>query len=288
MTEAEWLAGADAYQMMLRGPIGEVSPRKLRLFPCAVARRLWGRLNREEVRRAVELAELVADGHAPDHELETAYFAALTPERDPQGNLAASIAANSADPDAWHATMSCAGNAHMTGLGKAGVVAILREVFGNPFRVVSLDRGWLTPDAAALARSVYEEHTLPGGELDAMRLAILADMLEEAGCWNAELLGRLRGPGPGVVAILREISGEPLRAVPLDRGWLAADAVALARSVYEERALPSGELDATRLATLADMIEDAGCWDAELLRHLRGPGPHVRGCWGGDLLLGRD
>jgi hypothetical protein len=33
-------------------------------------------------------------------------------------------------------------------------------------------------------------------------------------------------------------------------------------------------------------LEDAGCTDAELLGHLRGPGPHVRGagpwtwCWG--------
>jgi hypothetical protein len=30
---------------------------------------------------------------------------------------------------------------------------------------------------------------------------------------------------------------------------------------------------------LADMAEDAGCTDARLLAHLRGPGPHYRGCW---------
>jgi hypothetical protein len=38
---------------------------------------------------------------------------------------------------------------------------------------------------------------------------------------------------------------------------------------------------------LADALEEVGCTDAGLLGHLRGPGPHVRGCWAVDLLLGR-
>jgi hypothetical protein len=37
---------------------------------------------------------------------------------------------------------------------------------------------------------------------------------------------------------------------------------------------------------LANLWEDAGCTDAELLAHLRGPGPHVRGCHGIDALQG--
>jgi hypothetical protein len=36
---------------------------------------------------------------------------------------------------------------------------------------------------------------------------------------------------------------------------------------------------------LADAMEDAGVKDAEILDHLRGPGPHLRGCWVVDLLL---
>jgi hypothetical protein len=61
----------------------------------------------------------------------------------------------------------------------------------------------------------------------------------------------------------------------------------LARPVRNERELPSGHLDPARLAVLADMLEEAGCTDADLLGHLRGPGPHVRGCWPLDLLLQR-
>jgi hypothetical protein len=46
-------------------------------------------------------------------------------------------------------------------------------------------------------------------------------------------------------------------------------------------------VDVARLAILADMLEEAGCADAELLGHLRGPGPHVRGCGAVDALLGK-
>jgi hypothetical protein len=37
----------------------------------------------------------------------------------------------------------------------------------------------------------------------------------------------------------------------------------------------------------ADALEDAGCTDSDLLGHLRSPGPHVRGCWTVDLVLGK-
>src|SRR5262245_14482213 len=61
----------------------------------------------------------------------------------------------------------------------------------------------------------------------------------------------------------------------------------LAAAAYEERARPSGALDPQRLSVLADGLEEAGCADATILGHLRGPGPHVRGCWALDLLLGQ-
>jgi hypothetical protein len=38
---------------------------------------------------------------------------------------------------------------------------------------------------------------------------------------------------------------------------------------------------------LADALEAAGCTDADLLGHLRGAGPHVRGCAALDGVLGR-
>jgi hypothetical protein len=61
----------------------------------------------------------------------------------------------------------------------------------------------------------------------------------------------------------------------------------LATEAYKKRCMPKGTLDSGRLAVLADALEDAGCTDDELLAHLRSPGPHVRGCWAVDLLLGK-
>jgi hypothetical protein len=90
--------------------------------------------------------------------------------------------------------------------------------------------------------------------------------------------------------LLREVFGNPFRPVPLDPAWLAwhGGAIpALARAVYEEGELRSGHLDAAHLAVLADMLEEGGCAEPQLLRHLRGPGPHVRGCWAVDALLGK-
>jgi hypothetical protein len=68
---------------------------------------------------------------------------------------------------------------------------------------------------------------------------------------------------------------------------LTPDVQKLAQAAYDNRDLPSGLLDNTRLVVLADALEDAGCAYADLLAHLRGPGPHARGCWVVDLLLGK-
>jgi hypothetical protein len=41
------------------------------------------------------------------------------------------------------------------------------------------------------------------------------------------------------------------------------------------------------LRLLGDALEDAGCTDPAILDHCHGPGPHVRGCWVVDLILGK-
>jgi hypothetical protein len=51
--------------------------------------------------------------------------------------------------------------------------------------------------------------------------------------------------------------------------------------------LSEGTFEPVRLYLFADALEEAGCSDAELLGHLRGPGPHVRGCWAVVLVLGK-
>jgi hypothetical protein len=90
--------------------------------------------------------------------------------------------------------------------------------------------------------------------------------------------------------VVREIFGNPFRPIiipPTILAWNDATVVRLAQAAYEERHLPAGTLDSGRLAVLADALEEAGCTDADILDHLRGSGPHVRGCWTVDLCLGK-
>jgi hypothetical protein len=66
-------------------------------------------------------------------------------------------------------------------------------------RSVAVRPEWLAWNAGTiprLAQEVYEEVALVGGHLDVVRLAVLADALEEAGCTDVALLEHLRGPGP--------------------------------------------------------------------------------------------
>jgi hypothetical protein len=79
----------------------------------------------------------------------------------------------------------------------------------------------------------------------------------------------------------------PFRPATVSPAWQTSQVVALAQTAYDERELPAGTLDVARLAVLADALEDAGCTAADILGHLRGPGPHVRGCWAVDLVLGK-
>jgi hypothetical protein len=85
--------------------------------------------------------------------------------------------------------------------------------------------------------------------------------------------------------LVRDIFGNPFRPVTLDPSWLTPTVIGLAQAIYQERELPSGHLDPNRLAVLADALEEAGCTDADILIHCRGPEPHVRGCWVVDALL---
>jgi hypothetical protein len=63
--------------------------------------------------------------------------------------------------------------------------------------------------------------------------------------------------------------------------WNGGTVRRLAEDIYADRAFD-------RLPLLADALEDAGCTDANLLGHLRGPGSHVRGCWAVDLIMGKE
>lgn len=101
------------------------------------------------------------------------------------------------------------------------------------------------------------------------------------------LIGRLKGvrreaalsaAAPG---LLRDIFGPlPFRPLTADPSWLTPTVTALAAQLYETR-------DFSAMPILADALQDAGCANEEVLAHCRGEGPHARGCWVVDLVLGK-
>ncbi len=67
--------------------------------------------------------------------------------------------------------------------------AIVRDIFGNPFRPVAFSPAWRTDTAIALARTMYESREFSA-------LPILADALQDAGCDSDDVLSHCRDPQP--------------------------------------------------------------------------------------------
>src|SRR5262249_23709471 len=81
--------------------------------------------------------------------------------------------------------------------------------------------------------------------------------------------------------LIRDIFGNLFHPIILEPTWRIPQVVNLAQEIYDHRAFG-------RLPVLADALEEAGCDNAEILAHCREPGPHVRGCWVVDLILGKE
>jgi hypothetical protein len=131
-------------------------------------------------------------------------------------------------------------------------------------------------------RSFHPSFTYFVVEFDALaaarRSALYAHLLykEDKGEKAAEELRRAQSD------LVRCIFGNPFRPVAVDMPWLASidrTASKLAVNIYIEHAFD-------RLPLLADALEEAGCDNKDILNHCRGSGPHGKGCWVLDLLLG--
>jgi len=97
-------------------------------------------------------------------------------------------------------------------------------------------------------------------------------------------MGSGRGEKKKQITLLHDIFGNPFHATTSDPSWLTwndSTIRKLAQTIYDERAFD-------RLPILADALEEAGCDNPDILDHCRSGGPHVRGCWLVDLLLGKE
>jgi hypothetical protein len=165
MTEQEWLNGTDAEEM-LDFAFEKASRRKIELYTSGCYRAVWHLLTDERFRAKMDMRDRYFDGLATEADLDAAL-------------KAADEVPNRLWLDAWDSVLpQCR-------------VRILHDLFGNPFRPVAVDPGWLTPDVVELARTVYDDRAFD-------RMPDLADALERAGCQNNDILQHCRQPGEHV------------------------------------------------------------------------------------------
>jgi len=218
MTEQEWLACTDPTPVLDFLKF-KASDRKLRLFGVACCYRIWHLLTNDNSRKAVEIAESFADrlthtfalsaahqmaSHASSPGLEALFSctphaiacrlacaaveSVSLPRNCPHEVGARMVGAMSWSQRSYHETRDYVDE------GRAVNCALLRDVFGNPFRTASIDSRWLRWNdhiVKKIALGIYADR-------DFDRMPILADALEEAGCTNGDIFEHCRGPGPHV------------------------------------------------------------------------------------------
>jgi hypothetical protein len=205
MTEAEWLACANHGEMLafLRG---RGSERKLRLFACACARRVWHLLTDEQIHEVVEVAEKFAEGlMVRDNLLAAAEVARVIYAASTHGTAAvASIGTSITLADAIAAARETATNtryaeANRGSFGKKNIRAaarqlqceLLRDIFGNPFcpslPLSPAVLAWNDATVRRIAEAIYAERAFS-------RMPILHDALLDAGCTDEALLMHCRNP----------------------------------------------------------------------------------------------
>jgi hypothetical protein len=241
MTEAQWLKGADVSLMVRhledahRMHRSRKGRRRLRLFTAACCRLVWGLMTDDRARQAVLLAERCADGEVTREEMKAAHRAH------------ARAFSNVLSVSYQYSPAFCAADcAH------AATISLL------------------TPSGAGGAHF---------GAYYARCAAEFANRKGQAMPYD----GPSTAAAKRQAALLRDVFGNPFRPVNTDRAWLRwgrGTVPKVAQAIYDERAFE-------RLPILADALEDSGCTEQALLSHLRSAGPHVRGCWAVDAVLGR-
>jgi hypothetical protein len=248
MTEAEWLECKDPGPM-LESLRGKISERKLRLFACACCRRVWSLIRDERFRIALQTAELFADSMVAKEEMTHARDAAIP----------AFVQLHGGDDEAPAAALSAA---EIPAPPKTFWDRLL-DAFADPWWEDEFDKG--DPHAPAIVTARHAAWAAAHAQDQRPLRGSLGEMAEQ---WEQ-------------ASLLREIIGNPFRLVAFDPAWRTPAVLHLAQAMYDDRAFD-------QLPILADALEEAGCASREVLDHCRGPGPHVRGCWVVDLVLGKE
>lgn len=200
MTEAEWLTCTTAAEEMWRHL--KVSQRAARTKSGRRKFRLWTaacfcnhlnvleRINKAKppvavLHEAVAVVERFADGLATEDELREMH---TTMHQVKISHITMEFVSTHIDGALASTRQYYVGvKDELLGGTDRMRVARLREIFGNPFRPITVNPSWLTSNVIALASGIYEEKAFD-------RMPILADALQDAGCDNTDILDHCRDP----------------------------------------------------------------------------------------------
>jgi hypothetical protein len=124
--------------------------------------------------------------------------------------------------------------------------------------------------SVALEAAAKAAHPGLGSVLGGVNSAAYAGGHWQTAGWKSERAAQ--------AVLFRDLFGNPFRPLVFDPAWRTADVWRLAQAIYQERAFD-------RFPVLADLLEEAGATDVALLTHLRGSGPHAKGCQVLDAIL---
>jgi len=207
MTEAIWTQGDDPSRMLrylLRHPPLRPTSRKRALLGAACARLLWAQIDTDKVRRLVECQEKCADDLVWLDQHNALFREIVTEVGVPRHSASAIVFASPA-LSVIEATLN------VPNVSPGSVCAVMRDLFGNPFRKSQINPLWLEASDGTvrkLATAIYAESAFD-------RLPILADALEEAGCEEEYLLHHCRSGGRhfrgcwAIDALLGKTDAEP-------------------------------------------------------------------------------
>jgi hypothetical protein len=231
MTEAAWLTGREPVAMLV-AVRGSASDRKLRLFAAACWYRVWAAQVDAKTRRVVELFVRHVDG--------------------------------TISPNEWREGFAAAGGANL----------------GQHFRLLFCTDPVM---AAAESAKFAVQDAAWQQSWDATEADVRATFPELIGkpSWRNLIRNKVQAREENEqAALVRDVFGNPFRPVCFSPEWRTDTAMSLARTMYDAR-------EFSAMPILADALQDAGCDSDDVLNHCRGDGPHVRGCWVCDLVLGK-
>jgi hypothetical protein len=254
MTEAQWLAESDprATLPMVRD---RASRRKLRLLACGCCRRFWFEMGGPVARQKVARAEMYADGEIT----ETTFLAAFSGETDYTRYTILEQLHRAAQALGWPEVEE-----------HSEFLATPREPREYAERQTDEVLSHLAEAGGLDYLGVCRQRQLPSEEY--LTFVDRADRERQAGVTRERA---------AQAHLVRDIFANPFRSVRFSPEWRTATAIALAQQMYESR-------EFSAMPILADALQDAGCDNDEVLSHCRGAGPHVRGCWVVDLVLGKE